>query len=63
VAEEAETLPAIFAGDGQRQKTLAPQDVVVFHGVRGVAVVRGRARGKIRGQFQTAAPQALVIRR
>lgn len=61
MAEEVDARAAPLLGDGQLQKPLLAQPVVIFRRVRGGAVVLGGAGGEIGGERPAAFLQAPVF--
>ena len=61
VIEQAGALAAPFPADGQREKALLAQAIVVLDGMAGVAVVRRRAGREIRRQLAALLLQPLLF--
>ena len=61
MVEEAGAGSAPFLADGEFEKALRPEPVVVLDRMRSVTVVFGRTGGEVGGQFQATLLQALLI--
>src|SRR5580700_10031013 len=63
VAEKIVARSTQFTRDGQVQKPLLAQSVIVFHRVRSVAIMFGSAGREIGREFGTSVAQMLLSRR
>jgi hypothetical protein len=62
MAEEIKSRSAPFTRDGQMQKSLPPQPVIIFDWMRGISIMLRGSRREIGREFQASIAKAFLFR-